>query len=459
MSPIVLLFVGMVIVIGGILALRLHAFLALILGAYAVAMLTPTDALRDYAQQRLAKGDMAAKVAKDFADKPAASRVADEFGKTCASIGILIAMASIIGECLLVSGGAESIAQATLRCTGIERAQWAFFFTSYLLGIPVFLATLFCLLLPLAKAMTRRTGRDYLLYILCIIAGGTITHSLVPPAPGPLFVAGALGVGLPAMIGVGSLIGFGAALCGYVFARFACRRLTLVPEADDAPPTDAPARVLPPLWASLIPVLLPLLLIGLQGVFAPPKGAGETTGAADMPLTFGALAGLLLVVWQRPPGGTLKAVQTALAHGALILLITAGGGAFGGALQQTGIAEAIGQIVGGAHTLALPAVFLVTALVRTAQGSATVAMITAVPIAKAFLDSGHTGVAAVYFAVVIGCGSKPIPWMNDAGFWAVARMSGMTETQTLRTMSPMMSLQGVAGLVLTMLAAWLFPLS
>ena len=393
--------------------------------------------------------------------------MADEFGKTCATIGILIAMASIIGECLLVSGAAESIALATLRCTGIERAQWAFFFTSFLLGIPVFLATLFCLLLPLAKAMTRRTGRDYLLYILCIIAGGTITHSLVPPAPGPLFVAGELGVSLPAMIGVGSLIGFGAALCGYVFARFACRRITLVPEAEDAPPADTPQRVLPPLWLSLIPVLLPLVLIGLQGALAPSmKGASgwwvtvvKTIGATDMALTFGVLAGLLLVVRQRTAEGTSKTVQAALAHGALILLITAAGGAFGGALQQTGIADAIGQVVGGAHTLALPAVFLVTALVRTAQGSATVAMITAVPIAKAFLDSGHTGVAAVYFAVVIGCGSKPIPWMNDAGFWAVARMSGMTEAQTLRTMSPMLSVQGVVGLLITMLAAWLWPLS
>jgi GntP family gluconate:H+ symporter len=268
------------------------------------------------------------------------------------------------------------------------------------------------------------------------------------------------------MIAVGSLIGFGAALCGYVFARFICRRITLVPEDDDAPPADTPERVLPPLWLSLIPVLLPLLLIGLQGVLAPSmKGVSawwvtlvKTIGATDMALTFGVLSGLLLVVRQRPPGGTQKAVQAALAHGALILLITAGGGAFGGALQQTGIAEAIGQMVGGAHTLALPAVFLVTALVRTAQGSATVAMITAVPIAKAFLDSGHTGVAAVYFAVVIGCGSKPVSWMNDAGFWAVVRMSGMTESQGLRTMTPMMSLQGVAGLVLTMLAAWLFPL-
>ncbi len=85
-------------------------------------------------------------------------------------------------------------------------------------------------------------------------------------------------------------------------------------------------------------------------------------------------------------------------------------------------------------------------------------MITAAPVARALIDSGHTGVAPVWFAIAIGCGSKPFPWMNDAGFWVVARMSGMTEGETLRTMSPMMSLQGLAGLALTMLAAWLWPM-
>ena len=325
----------------------------------------------------------------------------------------------------------------------------------------MFLATLFCLLLPMAKAMTKRTGRDYLLYILCIIAGGTITHSLVPPAPGPALVAKQLGVNMGAMILAGIIIGFGAALCGYVFARSANRRLSFdLPIEIDAKEA-AESHALPPLALSFVPVILPLVLIGLQEVFRDDTrsfaAVFRAIGHTDVALLIGAIAALLLVVRFRPREGTAKTVQTALAHAAMIVLITASGGAFGGALQQTGIAEEIGRLVGGAQTLALPVVWLVTALVRTAQGSATVAMITAIPIAKAFLDAGSP-IAAVYFAVAIGCGSKPIPWMNDGGFWVVAKMSGMTEKQTLRTMSPMMSLQGLAGLVLTMLAAWLVPL-
>ena len=451
----------MAIVTGGILWLRLHPFLAMMVAAYTVAMLTPAGSLRQFAAARVAKGEISEAAAKKFTESTAAERVANEFGSTCAKIGILIAMAGIIGEGLLVSGAAESIAAAALRWTGVGRAQWAFFLTSFVLGIPVFLATLFCLLLPMAKAMTKRTGRDYLLYILCIIAGGTITHSLVPPAPGPALVASKLGVNMGTMIVAGIIIGFGAALCGYFFARIANRRVSfeLPPEPEANP--EAEHHRLPPVSLAIAPVLLPLVLIGLQEFHQkdprPFAAAFRTLGHTDIALLIGAIATLLLVARYRPREGNSKTVQAALSHGAMIVLITAAGGAFGGALQQTGIAEELGRRLGGMQGLGLPVVWLVTALVRTAQGSATVAMITAMPIAAAFIDAGSP-IAPVYFAVAIGCGSKPIPWMNDSGFWVVARMSGMTERQTLRTMSPMMTLQGVAGLLLTMLAAWLVPL-
>jgi GntP family gluconate:H+ symporter len=110
------------------------------------------------------------------------------------------------------------------------------------------------------------------------------------------------------------------------------------------------------------------------------------------------------------------------------------------------------------QTFALPALFLITTLVRTAQGSATVAMITSAPIAKAFIDGGSAHVNPVYFAIAIGCGSKPFPWMNDGGFWIISRLSGLREEQTLRTVSPMMSLQGVAGLVITLIVSWFWPM-
>ena len=457
MNPLALLCCGIAIVVGSILWLRLHAFLALVLGAYTVALLTPTDALRGYADARVAKGEWSAKVAAKFPDKPAASRVAAEFGRTCANLGILIAMATIIGEAMLLSGAAEAIAAAMLRWLGAARAHWAFFVTSFVLCIPVMLDTVMYLLAPLFKAVARKTGRDYLLLVMCTVAGGTITHSLVPPTPGPLFVAGELGVPLGLMIGMGSAIGLGAASTGVAFARWSNRHHTIAVTAEDGPPPD-PARVLPPLWLALIPVVLPIALIGLDASLPAIGGwlgwLVKTIGDKDMALTLGALAALAPLA-SRNEGAT--AVKKAIQEGAVILLIIAAGGAFGGALQQTGIAAQLAAHFQGIHALALPAVFLVTALVRTAQGSATVAMITAAPIAKALLAGGAT-IHPVYFALAIGCGSKPFPWMNDAGFWIITRLSGMRESETLRTVSPMMSIQGVAGLALTLLAAWVWPL-
>ena len=451
MNPLALLCCGIVIVVGSILWLRLHAFLALVLGAYTVALLTPAHALRGYAEARVTKGEWTAKTAAKFTDKPAASRVAEEFGRTCANLGILIAMATIIGEAMLLSGAAEAIAAAMLRWLGAARAHWAFFATSFVLCIPVMLDTVMYLLAPLFKAVARRTGRDYLLLVMCTVAGGTITHSLVPPTPGPLFVAGELGVPLGLMIGMGSAIGLGAALTGVAFARWTNRHHSIAVPDEDGPPPD-PARTLPPLWLALIPVVLPIALIGLDASLPTAGRLVKTIGDKDMALTLGALAALAPLA-----GRSTTAVKRAIQEGAVILLIIAAGGAFGGALQQTGIAGQLAAHFQGIHAFALPAVFLVTTLVRTAQGSATVAMITAAPIAKALL-AGGAPIHPVYFALAIGCGSKPFPWMNDAGFWIITRLSGMRESETLRTVSPMMSIQGVAGLALTVLAAWVWPM-
>jgi len=467
MTAILLLACGTIIVLGSILWLRLHAFLALILAACCVALLTPTDALRHHAATRVEKNELTAKAADQFSRKPAAARVADEFGKTCASLGILIAMAAILGEAMLLSGAAESIAAALLRWMGAARAHWAFFTASFVLCIPVLLDTVFYLLSPLTKAVARQTRRDYLLLVMCTVAGGTITHSLVPPTPGPLFVALELNVPLGLMIGMGCAIGLGAALVGVAYAKWSnARHLLEVPAADIAAAESAPRQALPSLAVSLLPVFLPIVLIGLEATFSSMLPSNSrvawvlaTFGDKDMALTLGAISALALLARQRGGIDASKAVGAALTSGATILLTIAAGGAFGGVLRHTGISEALGSMLAGQRTLVLPALFLITTLVRTAQGSATVAMITAAPIAKAFIESGQAHVHPVYLAIAIGCGSKPFPWMNDAGFWIITRLSGLREQETLRTISPMMSLQGVAGLGLTMLAAWLFPLT
>ncbi len=471
MHSLVLLLIGMALVLGGILWLRLHAFLALIGGALVIAFLTPKGSLERYAESELLREGPATPAEVEAAQNDLTSltpttRVVEGFGGTCAKVGILIAMASVIGVCLLESGAAQRIVEVILALCGTARAHLAFLFSGFLLAIPVFFDTVFYLLMPIGKAMRRRMGENYLLYILTIVAGGTMAHSLIPPTPGPMFVAAELGVEIGTMIVAGLIVGLFAVAFGYVWAVWRNRHyeVALPPEEEGGLEIGGPgmAKAPPPAAWAFLPVVLPIFWLTIGSVLHAQGWGGlmvDLLRDKNLALIAGAAIALILLGCYGGRGREVRRdkIQAALQSGAGIILITAAGGAFGAVLRQTGIGVDIAQMLGEAAVwLALPVVFLVTAIVRTAQGSATVAMITAAPVASAFLT--QITFHPVYLALAIGCGSKPIPWMNDSGFWVITRMSGMEESQTLRHVTPMMTLMGVVGLIVTVIGAWLFPM-
>ena len=474
MDPLWLLALGMLVVVGAIIGLRLHAFLALLLAAAVVGVFTPRAALEGYAHAQ----ELTSEQTTALLNAPLGKRIAAEFGDTCGQIGILIALAAIIGKCLLESGAAERIVRSAMRLLGEPRAGMAFLGSGFLLSVPVFFDTVFFLLIPLARALRLRTGRNYLLYIMAIIAGGTMAHSLVPPTPGPLFVADELGVNLGHMMVGGSILGILTALTGYLYARWLNQRVD-VPLRDS---TDTPAaqstgitqrgdRELPSLALALAPIIIPVLLIAgdaiLKILLSAEPGTPTATllrftrvlGDPNLALGLGAVLAIATLALYRSDKEQPLAtsLQNALASGGLVILITAAGGAFGGMLQQTGVS---GRIEGLATTYQiglLPLAFFVTTLVRTAQGSATVAMITAVGILSGLVQ-GDLPYHPLYLALAIGCGSKPFPWMNDSGFWVISRMSGMTIGETFKAFSFMVTIMALVGLALIMVAAQIFPL-
>jgi gluconate:H+ symporter, GntP family len=435
MTSLWLVFLGLAVVLLALLVVRMHAFLALILAALVVALLTP---------------------GVDSAEAPV--RVMKAFGDTCGKMGLLIAMAAIIGKCLLESGAALRIVQAILMLFGQARSHIAFVFTGFFLAIPVFFDAVFYLLMPIGKAMAARVGKNYLLYILTVVAGATMAHSLVPPTPGPLLAAKELGVPIGHMMAGGCIVGLFTASFGLLYAVWANQRFTipLPPDAQTPADPETSTRPLPPLWLALLPILLPVVLITWASLVAQPHWYHD----GGVALGFGALLAVAMLARFGPSaeGSVQAAVQDAITSGAAVLFITAAGGAFGASLRETGIAKLIQEAGSGISPIwALPICFAITTLVRTAQGSATVAMITAAPIAAAFTASGELGYDPLYLALAVGCGSKPIPWMNDSGFWIITRMTGMRETDTLKLVTPMMSLMGLVGLPVVMLGAWLFP--
>lgn len=448
-DPFLILLVGVVTVAAGILWLRLEAFLALLLGALVVGLLTAGEAA-------------------------VGSRIAAAFGTTAGQVGIMIALATIIGTCLLESGAADRVVRSALSTFGEKRAPFGFMVAGFTLGIPVFFDTVFYLMIPLAKALAARTGRNYALYVMSVAGGASIAHSMVPPTPGPLFVAGKLGVDIGLMMIAGVLIGGLATASGMVYAYW-CDRRWPVPlrETDEASVADLQALTqrpdsdLPPLWLSLLPIILPVVLIGgasLVGTasWIPPAVAGLFRGLGERNIALALSTGIALVTLSRQFNGDRKRlgslIQSALASGGLIVLITAAGGSFGAMLQASGIGDRIAALAALYALPVLPLAFFTTALVRTAQGSATVAMFTAVGMMASLADPAVLGFNPVYLALAIGFGSKPFSWMNDSGFWVITRMSGWTPGETMRNFSTLISIDALIGLVLTMIAARLFPL-
>jgi GntP family gluconate:H+ symporter len=426
--------------------------------------------------------DFVIDAAKDSAAHKAAEQTAGErlglgFGKTATDVGILIAMAAVIGQCLLESGAAERVIITARRVLGDDRTPLAFVLGGFVLTIPCFFETVFYLMIPLGKIMRARTGKDYTLYVMSIIAGGTMAHSLVPPTPGPLFAAGELHVNLAMMMLGGVCVGLPAAMAGLAYARWANRRWD-IPLRDSAGLSPAELLAasqrdessLPSLSLSIFPILLPITLIGSATILKSLKeahrlqaGIGfnfmQTIGNKNVALILTAAVGLLMMASRRETRGKIRdAVQNAIGGSATMILIIAAGGAFGAVLQQTDIAASLRQALPMAKLSLLPLAFAITVLIRTAQGSATVAMITTAGIVSPIAAAGGLGFHPLYLALAIGCGSKPIMWMNDSGFWVISRMSGMTETETLKTATVMMAIMALVGLCVVMAGAWLLPM-
>jgi GntP family gluconate:H+ symporter len=281
----------------------------------------------------------------------------------------------------------------------------------------------------------------------------------------------------------GLVIGIFTVSFGYVYAIWANKRWTIpLRETMDMSLSELESiavkddKELPALWMSLAPIVLPVFLIAGNTVLQVTLGQTPveqlsawqqhvmhffvTFGNSNIALTVAAGLALIMLFQQlRAERSKLgQAVQSALSSAGVIILITAAGGAFGGTLQQAGIGLRIEELSSGYQVALLPLAFFITALVRTAQGSATVAMITAVGILAGIADQGQLGFHPVYLALVIGCGSKPFQWMNDSGFWIISRMSGMTEAETLKSTSVMLLGMGLFGLIITIIFATLFPL-
>lgn len=449
-NPLGILLIAIAVVFVLILKLRINAFIALITAATTVGILSPNVPFGEV--------------------MPA---VADAFGSVCGSIAIVIALAALIGQCLMESGAADKIVRVFVRALGEKHASLSLLSSGYVLSVPVFFDTVFYLLVPLARAMRIRMGKHYLLFLMAIAAGGAVTHSMVPPTPGPLAMAATLGIDLGTMILVGAVIAIPMSLAGWLFGLLRDRQM-------DVPLRETPGLSLeeleslsrheearlPSFFFSMLPIVLPVVLIAsntLAGALNAGGSLRQVTaflGNPNFALLVSAAVALVLLVRQK--GYTLaqltKPVETALASGGLIILITAGGGSFGKMLVQAGVGKTIGEMSQEFGVPILLLSFLLAVLLKVAQGSGTVAMITVSSIMAPLVLDTPPGFHPVYVACAIGSGSVVGSWMNDSGFWVYKQMSGLTEGETLRSWTLLLAVIGVVGYFTTQVAALLVPL-
>ncbi len=459
--PFAILAICVTTIIVLITRLRVHAFLALVCVAILAGVLAP-------------RGSLPGEPEKSHWIQ-AVEVTATELGTVCGKVGIVIALASIIGVCVMESGAADKVVRRFIAAFGERRAGLALVAGGFLIGLPIFFDMLFMLLIPLARAMRLRTGKDYTLYVLAICCAGAVTHSMVAPHPGPLAMVELLKVDLGWSVVIGTLASAPVVFVGWQVAKWLNRRCDVplretpgMPLAELEGITRKPESELPPFALAVLPVLLPLFLISTASfvtAFVKPELLGpaytwiEFAGNRNIALLIGALLGMVLVARQLRLSfaalGTLlgKALET----GGVIILITSAGGAFGLMLKHAGVGDAVRSVALGHDINLILLAWAVAVIMKFSQGSATVSMLTTAAMMVGVTQGADLPYHPMYLFLAIGFGALGLSWMNDSGFWVIGRLSGFTERETLRTWTVLAFSMSFVGLLETLILAAVLP--
>lgn len=397
--------------------------------------------------------------------------VREGMGRTLGYIAIVIGLGTMLGEIIQVSGGASRIADTLLRRFGEGRAQWALALLGLIVAIPVFFEVALILFIPLVYDLTRRTGKPILRFGIPLVAGIAVAHAFIPPTPGPVAVASLLNADLGWVIFFGLLGGIPATIVGGIlFGSFISRRITVgVPEymIIDAPEEKSGVTRRQPSFGMVVAIIaLPLVLILLNTATAVvlPEGSAARVWMSFIghPFTALILAALLAFYFLGTRlGFTAEEVQRVATKSmepvGMIILLTGAGGVFGHVLVETGVGQALVDVMAATNLPLLLFGFLIATMVRVSQGSATVAMVTAAGLMAPVVEAGDISAPLIgALTIAIACGATVLSHVNDSGFWLVSQFMGLTEKETLKSWTVMETLIGLTGLIVMLVAGlWL----
>ncbi|MFH4966810.1 GntP family permease [Gaetbulibacter sp. M240] len=391
------------------------------------------------------------------------------FGKTLGSIGIIIAFGTIVGAYLEQSGGAKTMAKWALKTIGKSRSVLAMNITGFIVSIPVYCDSGFIILSPLNKALSKHSKIAIPVLAVSLAAGLYTAHVFVPPTPGPLAATAALNADLGLVIVLGLAVALPVSLVGYFWARYLQKHYIYEAEneseADASKSENSETKSLPKPTPAFLPIIIPIVLIALKSIAdypTHPFGQGHTAQVINFignPV-IALLIGVFLAFRLKksvPEADHFHWVSSGLKEAGIIILITGAGGAFGAILQATGIGDFIGTHFAD-YNLGLFLPFVIAALLKTAQGSSTVSIITTAAIMAPILVSFglDSDLGRALCVLAIGAGAMTVSHLNDSFFWVVAQCSGMKTVTALKTQTVSTLLQGLSGIALIMIIGWLF---
>jgi len=414
--------IGIVVLVVLILKTKIHAFPAMIIAASLIGLIGGMDPV------------------------DVSSAITTGFGNTLASIGIVIGFGVMMGRILEISGAAERMATFFLKHLSRRHPEWALAITGYFTSIPIFCDSGYVILSPLAKAMSRQSGKSVVTLAVSMAVGLVATHHLVPPTPGPLGTAGIFGADIGKMILWGIVFAVPVVIVGVLYAVWLGRKIYQVPAAEGegwerkewkAELEQAIEIVersdMPSTFLSFDPILVPIVLILLNTVLS---AIGATGFAARLIIFLGqpiiaVLIGLLIAIYglgakmTRPE--ILKEMEKGVQSAGIIMLVTGAGGALGQVIRASGAGDYLAQALASSPLPAILLPFVIATGLRLIQGSGTTAMLTAASITAPIL--APLNVDPVFAAMSASMGAFVFSYFNDSFYWVVNRMIGIEDVK------------------------------
>lgn len=422
---------------------KLHPFLALLFAAYGAGLIA---------------GLPAAEIV---------STITAGFGNLMGNIGIVIILGTLIGVILEKSGAALKMADITIKVVGKKHPSLAMGIIGYIVSIPVFCDSAFVILSGLKRQLALKTGKPAVALSIALATGLYASHTFVPPTPGPIAAAGNLGLErqLGLVILFGLVVAFFTMMAGYFWANYVGKKYRSGEDTEAIQKEEpSPEQKLPNGFSSLLPVLLPIVLIALRSILILIYKNQEAF-IFKMADFFGNPVNALLVglacAFFLIPGQNKKMLSGWISEGLIaaapILIITGAGGAFGAILKTTHIGDYLGESLSG-YNLGIFLPFIIAAALKTAQGSTTVSLVaTSALIAPLLPELGldsETGRVLVVMAV--GAGAMVVSHANDSYFWVVTQFSKIEPAIGFKTHTIATLIQGVAAMAVVYLLSLIF---